>query len=448
MKLKAQLLLLIFACSLGGLFFVAFITFESGNKLAATRMLSMLQTVGQHAVSMQEHSSSMSPEKDELAGAGILDMPGLIAIVINNENKVEKISFGDFEDISPDHFENIASILAKKVSGTDTVRAGGQDFIWSRFELNDQIHSLLLLYPSSEKDYSQLVKSLVVPTLIAGGIALWASVWAAIILANLMAKARQREVLQIQVDERTSELKLARDRAEASDQLKSQIITTMSHELRTPLTSIIGSIRLVRHNAVGTVNADVQELLDMAWDNARRMSALVDEIVDIERIEAGAFQLERGQLDLSDLVRDAVALNQGYALEHGVKITAHDIADDVIVDADKRRVHQVLANLISNAVKFSVKSETVITSLSANNKMAKITVSNVGPTISEDIRDQVFEKFVRGDNVDGRNSNGAGLGLSIAKDIIEQHGGQIGFDSVPDKRTTFFFELPLMRVEA
>jgi len=250
--------------------------------------------------------------------------------------------------------------------------------------------------------------------------------------------------LEKRVEERTAELKTARDEAETASLLKSQLVTTMSHELRTPLTSIVGSLGMLSKNNVRDDPEIFSNLLDVARRNSQQLSKLVDDILDVDKLEAGTIGLQMERLDLSELVRGAVELNAGYAVELNVTINMADSPPNVMILGDHMRLTQVMANLISNAAKFSPKGGNITVSLSQNDELATVNVSDQGPGIPTEIRDSVFEKFVRGENIDTRTQGGTGLGLNISKSLIEQHSGTIGFYSEKDGRTTFFFTLPVL----
>ena len=239
-------------------------------------------------------------------------------------------------------------------------------------------------------------------------------------------------------------LRIARDKAEAANALQSQLVTTMSHELRTPLTSIVGSLGLLSKIDINTDPDTYTSLVDMAYRNGQHLAKLVDDILDVDKLEADAISLEKRQLDLAELIRTTVDLNAGYAQAQGVTISLTDLASDTMIMGDGMRLTQVMANLISNAAKFSPENGTVSVSLTRNGKSLTVSVSDNGPGIPDDIHDTLFERFVRGENLDNRNKGGAGLGLNISKALIEQHGGTIGFNSEKGAGTTFFFTLPIL----
>lgn len=266
----------------------------------------------------------------------------------------------------------------------------------------------------------------------------------------LLERSRAEEELRMvhdglerEVALRTQELEAALNRAEKADELKSNLITTMNHELRTPLTSISGSLRLLRDGVVGNVSADAANLIDVAWRNSERLTILINDILDIERIDAGAMQILEERLDISKLVKESIHLNAGFGKEYKVSFDEKNIATSVYVLADRSRLLQVMANLLSNAAKFSADHSHVDISVIQEGEIVAVYVSDHGIGIADEIQESIFGKFVRGDNIDARNTGGAGLGLNITKSIIENHNGTIGFDTERDVGTTFFFKLPV-----
>ncbi len=250
---------------------------------------------------------------------------------------------------------------------------------------------------------------------------------------------KARDDLEEKVKLRTAELQAARNEAEAANEIKSEMITTMSHELRTPLTSIVGSLRILADRSVEIDEASRAELLNIAQRNSDQLTVLVHDIVNIERLDAGATKLDKKIINLSDTVQEAVGLNVGYASEKGTVLNLSQVTPDIFVDGDKTRLLQVMANLISNACKFSPVGGTISISVSNDERRAKVEISDKGPGISDEIRSAIFEKYIRGDTTDSRNSSGAGLGSSIAKSIIELHAAKLGLTAARQGERPFSF---------
>lgn len=226
------------------------------------------------------------------------------------------------------------------------------------------------------------------------------------------------------------------------DRIKSEFISTVSHELRTPLTSIRGSLGLLAGGVAGELPPAVRTLIDIACNNSDRLVRLINDILDIEKIESGRMDFRMRPLDVPEFIRQAIHDNQAYAAQHGVEIElARDVAGLRIL-ADPDRLMQVMANLLSNAVKFSPSGSNVTVAVDHEGNYARIAVTDQGPGIPEEFRSRIFDKFAQADSSDSRQKGGTGLGLSISKAIIEHMGGEISFTSQTGVSTTFFFWLP------
>ncbi|MET0658584.1 MAG: ATP-binding protein [Steroidobacteraceae bacterium] len=244
------------------------------------------------------------------------------------------------------------------------------------------------------------------------------------------------------------------------ERLKNEFIATVSHELRTPLTSIRAALSLVASGAAGELPQQQQQLLTIADRNASRLALLIDDLLDIERIEAGELNLEISPQPLVPLIAQAVEANTAYAKLCGVHLELAPCTSDPIVRVDANRLLQVMANLLSNAAKFSGRGARVdvrVTVLGADSEAqsvaseatrARVAVCDQGPGIVPELRQRLFTKFSQGDSSDSRASGGTGLGLAISKALIEQMGGTIDYDSPAGGGTTFYFDLPLAPAEA
>ncbi|GLQ52567.1 response regulator [Dyella flava] len=226
------------------------------------------------------------------------------------------------------------------------------------------------------------------------------------------------------------------------ERMKNEFISTVSHELRTPLTSIMGSLGLLAGGVGGALSGQTKTLVDMASKNSERLVRLINDILDIEKIEAGHMQFDLRPHELQPLVEQAMAVNRAYAEQLGVtfRLTASMPGTWVLVDAD--RLMQVMTNLMGNAAKFSPKGASVDLQITRHGDLIRVAVSDRGPGIPESFRHKVFEKFSQADSSDTRPKGGTGLGLSISKAIMEAMGGSIGFDTEEGTGTTFHFDLP------
>ena len=222
------------------------------------------------------------------------------------------------------------------------------------------------------------------------------------------------------------------------ERLKNEFISTVSHELRTPLTAIAGSLGLLAGGVAGELSPRAQELVAIAKANAERQAKIVNDILDLSKIEAGDVDIDLAPQDATTLVRSAVKINEPFAKKYGVELQAPSSSSPVWVKADHDRIAQVLTNLISNAVKFSPAGDTVELQIDRNGDWVRLSVQDHGPGIGEEFRERVFEKFSQ----EGNDKGGTGLGLSIVRAIVEQHGGSVGFRSEAGEGTTFYFDLP------
>ncbi|MDH5371241.1 MAG: cell wall metabolism sensor histidine kinase WalK, partial [Gammaproteobacteria bacterium] len=242
---------------------------------------------------------------------------------------------------------------------------------------------------------------------------------------------------------------LARDVTERKriEKMKEQFISTVSHELRTPLTSIRGSLSLLTGGAAGDIPKQAQEMLAIASNNTERLLRLINDLLDIQKIESDELEMEFEDIPIAPILKQAIEDNNAYAEQYGVTINLNPISKDVMVYANKDYLMQVMANLLSNAAKFSHENGVVDISVSQehNNKI-RISISDQGQGIPEDFYSKIFGKFSQSDSSDTRQKGGTGLGLNITKAIVEKHGGEIGFTSQVDKGTTFYFELPISNV--
>jgi PAS domain S-box-containing protein len=229
-----------------------------------------------------------------------------------------------------------------------------------------------------------------------------------------------------------------------AERLKKEFTSTLSHELRTPLTSIIGSLQLVNSGVVGDASGEIGELAMVAERNAQRLLDLINDLLDIDKIESGKFTLLPENVRLSELVQESLILNKAFADRFRVGLEVHGTVPEVRVRVDRKRLMQVMTNLLSNAAKFSPEGSAVEVRTRCADGVVRVEINDRGPGIPEDFRGRIFTRFAQADSTTTRNKGGTGLGLAICKRLIELMDGHVGFDDRAGGGTTFHFELPVL----
>jgi DNA-binding response OmpR family regulator/nitrogen-specific signal transduction histidine kinase len=226
------------------------------------------------------------------------------------------------------------------------------------------------------------------------------------------------------------------------DRLKDDFVSTVSHELRTPLTSIAGSLALMVGGVAGPLPDPMLRLLTIAHKNSERLVRLINDILDIEKIESGKVVFDIRRLDAQAFVEQAIEANRAFADSFGVSVRLEPVLVpcDVLADAD--RLVQVVTNLLSNAAKFSPVGTEVVVAVTVEDQMVRISVRDHGPGIPNEFRPRIFQKFAQADAGDARQKGGTGLGLSIVQQIVIRMGGDVWFDDAPGGGTTFFVTVP------
>ena len=228
------------------------------------------------------------------------------------------------------------------------------------------------------------------------------------------------------------------------EQMKNEFISTVSHELRTPLTSIQASLAMLADGMAGELPPDALRLTAIASQSSERLVRMVNDLLDIQKIEAGQMHFKAQAQPLLPVAERALAAMEGHARKAGVRLLsdwdAHAAGIAASIDAD--RMEQVLTNLLSNAIKFTPAGKSVTLGLAQTPGKARLLVLDEGPGIAPEFQQRVFQRFAQADGADSRTRGGTGLGLAISKAIIEEHGGTIGFTTAPDRGTRFVVELP------
>lgn len=229
------------------------------------------------------------------------------------------------------------------------------------------------------------------------------------------------------------------------ERMKSEFVSTVSHELRTPLTSIHASLSLLDTGMAGELPPDVAKLIHIAGQSCERLMRMVNDLLDIQKIEAGQMEYRRSVQLLAPMLRHAVETMEGQAQQAGVTLR-FDLppgAERVEAAVDHDRMVQVFSNLLSNAIKFTPSGKAVTVGLAQRPGWARLSVTDEGPGIPPAFQGRIFERFAQAEAHDTRQRGGTGLGLNISKAIVEEHGGTIGFETRAGMGTRFTVELPL-----
>lgn len=226
------------------------------------------------------------------------------------------------------------------------------------------------------------------------------------------------------------------------EKMKNEFISTVNHEIRTPLTAIQASLGLMKSRLVKNLDQKSSRLIELAYDNCNRLTKLVNDILDIEKITAGKMEYNLEKVEMINFVQDIIERHQSYAEQYNVEFLFKSTLKKVYCNVDQQRFNQAFVNLLSNAAKFSNEGKRVnITVKKLDKNKVKFSVQDYGIGISDSFRDKVFDKFSQADGSNTRNKGGSGLGLSISLKIIEEMGGEITFESKEGVGTTFFIIL-------
>ncbi len=247
--------------------------------------------------------------------------------------------------------------------------------------------------------------------------------------------------LEERVARRTAELRIAKEQAESADQLKSAFLATMSHELRTPLNSIIGFTGLLLQELPGAINAEQRKQLMMVQNSSRHLLALINDVLDISKIEAGQMKILKESFNLRSALERVAGAMIPIAEKKGLACSL-TIGDGVgVIEGDKRRIEQIVMNFLSNAIKFTETGRVAIRA-SRDGESIAIAVSDTGIGIRPEDRETLFKPFQQVDSGLTRRYEGTGLGLSICRKLVDLMGGTISVESAPGEGSTFTFTLP------
>jgi signal transduction histidine kinase len=268
---------------------------------------------------------------------------------------------------------------------------------------------------------------------------------------NRMAASLQASVqgLEQKVEERTGELQqvlaeLSRKgrQLEVASRHKSEFLANMSHELRTPLNAIIGFSQVLRQRLFGPINEKQEEYLDDILSSGNHLLSLINDVLDLSKVEAGQVELEVASLSLREALERGLVMVREPATKHGVRLSLELAPGIDLVEGDERRLRQVIFNLLSNAVKFTPEGGEVVVATSSRDHEVLISVTDTGPGIPPEDQERIFEEFQQTD-VGVRQREGTGLGLALSKRLVELQGGSIWVESEPGQGSRFVFTLPV-----
>lgn len=247
-------------------------------------------------------------------------------------------------------------------------------------------------------------------------------------------------------NEMAAALKKADERRAAVEKLKQEFLSMVTHDLRTPLTSVRAALTILGTGAHGKLNENGQETLEDAEANVVRLINLINDLLDIDKLESGKFQLDIDEVALASVVQRSISAVEGYAKQQQVDIVSA-VDDTGLIYADEDRLVQVLVNLLSNAIKFSRAGQTVTLRAHpiSEQQEYQFAVIDEGRGVAPEVKDKIFRRFEQATLEDSKELGGSGLGLAICKAIVEEHKGTIGVDSEPGKGSTFWFRIPLGR---
>jgi signal transduction histidine kinase len=246
--------------------------------------------------------------------------------------------------------------------------------------------------------------------------------------------------LAADVNRMNDELRRLYGELETASRHKSDFLATMSHELRTPLNSIIGFSEVLQEQMFGELNERQLAYVNDVLEAGRHLLSLINDVLDLAKIEAGRMELDLSQVALSDLLRSAVSMHSERADRGAIGLTLTTEPEEITVTADERRVRQIVFNLLSNAIKFTpAKGRIDITALASDGQV-EIAVADTGPGIPAEDLESIFEEFEQ--TTEGKQVEGTGLGLPLSRKLVELHGGKLWVESQPGQGSTFRFALP------
>lgn len=252
---------------------------------------------------------------------------------------------------------------------------------------------------------------------------------------------------KLPLEDRTIHVFTLRDISELKyiSEIKEQFVSTVSHELRTPITSIHASLGLALGGIAGEIPDKLQSLLSIAYQNSERLNLLINDLLDIQKLDGGQLHFNFEFLDVIEMLEQCIELNASYFDKHHIDVVLKDSSKGILINIDRDRFIQVLTNLLSNAAKFSPANSQVTIALEQQNDSIQIHIHNHGIGIPKEFQEKIFQRFSQADSSSSRSHGGSGLGLYISKQILAKMDGEISFRSEPGEGTTFTICLPVVK---
>jgi signal transduction histidine kinase len=264
------------------------------------------------------------------------------------------------------------------------------------------------------------------------------AIQAAMAIQNALLYDKMEEMVR----ERTRELENARELAETANRAKSDFLSNMTHELRTPLNSILGFSEVMRDGTAGPLTPDQEEYLKDIWESGRHLLRIINNLLDVSKIESGMMAIDFDDFDLKELLEGTLALFRAKALRQQIALSAEIGADLAIITADKTKIKQVTLNLLANAMKFTPNGGCVGIRASGSSAGVQIEVWDTGIGIPAEDREKLFQPFLQLDASTTRKYEGTGLGLYLSRKLVALHGGSIWVESTPGAGSRFSFTIP------
>jgi signal transduction histidine kinase len=248
--------------------------------------------------------------------------------------------------------------------------------------------------------------------------------------------------LAADVNRMSAELQRLYQELETASRHKSDFLATMSHELRTPLNAIIGFSEVLQEQMFGELNDRQRGYVEDILEAGKHLLSLINDVLDLSKIEAGKMELDFSQVPISDVLRSAVAMHAERATRRGIQLSLTLEPEEIKVRGDGRRIRQIVFNLVSNAVKFTPAAGRIDVSARLNGERVEVAVADTGSGIAPEELEMIFKEFEQAR--DGKLAEGTGLGLPLSRKLVELHGGRLWVESAPGRGSTFRFTLPLI----